>query len=654
MKRFICLALIFCLLCLPSVQVFADTPTQVKVGYVTYRIQNGVASVYTCDDNAKGIINISSSVNGYPVTFVWPNAFSYCYDITEVWLPNSIEIIHGYAFDHCIELTKVKMPDTVTSIGPGAFQHCRKLKDVIIPSGVETIDTFTYYHCYALTNIRIPGNISAIGGNAFAYNTDLDSVRLEEGVTTIGSLAFNYCNLLSDVYIPSTLKTIDSSAFSECGSLRNLYIADLASWCAIDLSSHPFSYSSHMTHTYYLKDNYQYKAIKGELVIPDEVPAISASAFEYADFITSVMIPGSVNSIGNHAFASCDDLTSITFKGDAPSFGVYTFYNTTATAYYPQNNTTWTDEVKQAYGGNITWVPYSVRASVTTDDGTITYNTLSEALSECENNARVQLLSDVEENITISQNIILDLNGFDIVGDVTVKDDAKVLLKDSMTDDYTIADAYGYGRITGTIEGVRAEDGYLMIDEEDGVSFHRLNLDAAGVAVRASCVGMYYQNQFGGDEVIKRNVVAYGAALGAGQEPDFREMTYTRFDDMTTWNVGMDDDGNSNNLKNGTILAGIMGTDNTYSINKRNATIKIYSQAYVELIDGTIIKSACSSCSLRELVEGTEENPGVDQYWETLTPAQQNAILDLYTSFKLVMQSWNIPNIQAAAKNSEM
>jgi len=44
--------------------------------------------------------------------------------------------------------------------------------------------------------------------------------------------------------------------------------------------------------------------------------------------------------------------------GDTPTFGYEVFSNVTATACYPVNNLTWAPEVRQNYGGTITWEPY--------------------------------------------------------------------------------------------------------------------------------------------------------------------------------------------------------------------------------------------------------------------------------------------------------
>ena len=70
-------------------------------------------------------------------------------------------------------------------------------------------------------------------------------------------------------------------------------------------------------------------------------------------------IPSSVTSIGGSAFNGCPGLTCIYFCGNAPSFGNDPFYEVSATAYYPAGNSTWTDELKQNYGDNLTWVPWT-------------------------------------------------------------------------------------------------------------------------------------------------------------------------------------------------------------------------------------------------------------------------------------------------------
>lgn len=293
-----------------------------------------------------------------------------------------------------------------------------------------------------------------------------------------------------------------------------------------------------------------------------------------------------------------------------------------------------------------------------TDSGmnTYEYETLTQAFAEYPGNgAVIRLMQDSNETVTVTQNTYLDLNGFDVAG-VQVNKDTKLYVFDSKTDDYTVEDGLGYGKLIsiggdGDVEALPAgtgitRDGYLMVTENDGTSFHCLNLNTVGLSVRASEAGVYYQSQFGGDEVIKRYIVAYGSALGAGKTPNFADKTFTRFE-ASSWQCGTDASGNSKNLSNGTILTGILQTKNTYSMNKRNGNTEIYSLAYVELADGTRITGPCVQYSLREIMEGAVGLTGLDANWDTLTENKQAPIIEMYNTFKNVLVNWNIPNIKA-------
>ena len=64
----------------------------------------------------------------------------------------------------------------------------------------------------------------------------------------------------------------------------------------------------------------------------------------------------SVTSIGGSAFECCFSLADIYFEGNAPRFeDDFVFCDVTATAYYPEGDSTWTTDVMQDYDGTITW-----------------------------------------------------------------------------------------------------------------------------------------------------------------------------------------------------------------------------------------------------------------------------------------------------------
>jgi len=295
------------------------------------------------------------------------------------------------------------------------------------------------------------------------------------------------------------------------------------------------------------------------------------------------------------------------------------------------------------------------------------YDSLTAAIADYPGGGAVIWLGqDINETVTIPSTIYMDLCGCSIAG-VSVNEGATLYVFDSKTNDYTVEDGEGYGRITrisgqGSVEGLPyesalAQDGYLKITEADGTSFHRLNLTTSSIALRASDVGIYYQSQFGGDEVIRRNITAYGNAMGAGDMPSFGEKTYTRNDDMTTWKTGTNSDGNSNNLGNGVLLKDIMiknGVDGGYSTNKYNAAVKVYSCAYVELPDGSRIQGIPACYSLQDMFEGAEGLVGIDSRWDTFSEDTQQPVVTMYETFEKIMRNWKIPRIKATVSGGQV
>ena len=92
------------------------------------------------------------------------------------------------------------------------------------------------------------------------------------------------------------------------------------------------------------------------VTIPNSVSYIGEYAFYGCSSLISITFPESSNlHIGEYAFWGCSSLTTISFLGSAPSFADTCFGEITATAYYPCNIKTWTNDVISNYGGKITW-----------------------------------------------------------------------------------------------------------------------------------------------------------------------------------------------------------------------------------------------------------------------------------------------------------
>lgn len=264
----------------------------------------------------------------------------------------------------------------------------------------------------------------------------------------------------------------------------------------------------------------------------------------------------------------------------------------------------------------------AVILNVTTGKG---YTSIDDAMADCAEGDELKLLATVNGDINITKNITLDLNGYSILGNLTA---TGCQLRDSQTDDYTVNDGFGYGKITGTITGAAPLDGYLYVEESDGQSFHKITVNMDKVTLRASSTGIYYTGEFLYDEVVAQKVTAYGVTMSTSSKSPVADDT----DSTCMYTTSA----NSTLLSN--ILAGSAQDAN-------NATQNIYASAYVKFNDGSILYSEVTATNLKTLVETID-----GKLWNNLTAAQQQAMLQMYGTYADVMSTWNIPNIQAAAQ----
>lgn len=253
------------------------------------------------------------------------------------------------------------------------------------------------------------------------------------------------------------------------------------------------------------------------------------------------------------------------------------------------------------------------------------YETIAEALADCADGDELKLLATINGDLTITKSITLDLNGYSIAGNFTANG---CQLRDSQTDDYTVTDGFGYGKITGSIIGAAPLDGYLYVEETDGKSFHKIDTDMDKVTLRASSAGIYYTGEFLYDEVVAQKVTAYGVTMSTSSKSPVADDT----DSSCLYTTSA----------NSTLLSNILSGS---AEDASNATMQIYARTYVKFSDSSIRYSEVTATSLKALVETID-----GKLWNNLTNAQKNAVLEMYETYETVMGSWNIPNIKTAAQ----
>ena len=274
----------------------------------------------------------------------------------------------------------------ITTIGEYLFYSMPGLSSVSLPDTLTTIETGAFYNCYSLTNLTIPNNVAYINWMAFAYCSGLKTVTFN-GTPHFFQACFYQDTALTDIYFKyHAPDTIPTNTFY--GAKATAYYYPVYSWTE-DKMTQPDS--GHITWvkddkigddvTWYLAENGKLSITgTGEtwdfidgyspafcLYFSDEVKTAEIGAgvtgvgdflFWIMDALEIVVLGPDVETIGAKAFSWCTKLTEIRFQGEAPSFGNNCFYRVTATAYYPIDDPTWTEDVMQDYGGDITWKPY--------------------------------------------------------------------------------------------------------------------------------------------------------------------------------------------------------------------------------------------------------------------------------------------------------
>ena len=260
----------------------------------------------------------------------------YCTSVgrTEYTIPDGVKNIYDYAFLECEDLKSVSIPNSVTHIYRSAFQDCTNLQNINLPDSIHYIEPSVFENCSSLSNISIPDKVEYIGNRAFSGCSSLTNIEIPESITSLSEYLFGDCSNLESIKIPESVTSIGKGAFDGCKSLTSINI--------------PKGITRIENSTFYMCTNLN-------IEIPDNITYIGSSAFACCSF-TSIEIPANVTHIGSQAFLMCKNLSEITFNGPAPEFGDEIFYGVTTTVYYPSNDPSWTEEIRQNYSGDLTWV----------------------------------------------------------------------------------------------------------------------------------------------------------------------------------------------------------------------------------------------------------------------------------------------------------
>ena len=341
--------------------------------------------------------------------------------LTEIVLPEGVEVIEQNAFSNLTGLSKLILPTTVGTIGDNAFFDCKNLSQLNIPYGVYFIGKNAFQNS-GLVSIKLPETVTELGTEAFRGCRQLKKAEIGASISELASKdsngMFADCLQLEEVSLPITLASIGAGSFDNCGALRDIMIPVYV----------------------YRIEAMAFRNCKNlkELSIPSGTLKIGAFAFQNCSSLLTLTIPDSVVEIGDN------------FAKDSPNVMVYCPRASKAAATCDAQKVSYTPDesvdapIRVFYRGSwISFEKYEQNPEIINDRTLVPLRAIFETMrATVDWDQATQTVTakrgSVEVKVTIGANEIIK-NGRSIYSDVP----AQIINERTMIPVRVIAEAFG-------------------------------------------------------------------------------------------------------------------------------------------------------------------------------------------------------------------
>ena len=159
----------------------------------------------------------------------WAFAWS---GLTSVVIPESLKFLGRYVFSSSL-LERVEILAPLDTIPDGAFSYCDNLKEVVLPNTVKVLERYCYQSCESLPSIFIPASVETITAVTFNGSYSLTEFIVDEDnpwFTSEGplllskdrSLLVDWPSAAGDVILPDYISETAHGLFEYQQRIRSL------------------------------------------------------------------------------------------------------------------------------------------------------------------------------------------------------------------------------------------------------------------------------------------------------------------------------------------------------------------------------------------------------------------------------------------------
>lgn len=316
--------------------------------------------------NATKLRLLTNYENSY--VYDWTNfysyAFSYANNLREIDIPG-VEMIPAYFMEYAKNVETIRLNEGTVYLDYDAFYYMGDVTNVYIPKSLERVNSYVFSGTH-ITNLYYNGSLEQF--NEIRYNNSSENLRKyadnfyymkngeyvlydevepiidENDILDLYETYYNYTFTDENpLVIPANIKYVKNYFSNTTFENKNIYYeGSLEDWCKIKFETGVLYNAEH----FFYKEGGVYVELKDDLVIPSSITKLNTYVFSGAKNITTLDLNNvtilenyifsgaqnletinfrNVEKIGNSAFNGCNKLVNIEASSELRTIGEYAF-----------------------------------------------------------------------------------------------------------------------------------------------------------------------------------------------------------------------------------------------------------------------------------------------------------------------------------------